>query len=211
MPREHGESGEFVETITLADVLGVFDAVDGPVVLSADVADTLDCSRETARRKLETLHDRGELERRKVARRVIYWEAESGRETDESAPATQGGPSHSSPLDAHESGQDAGEIAAALERWTHGRSEQERDASQTVAVRATEWLRDRGDAVRKADVPLDDLTDVDPQDRDPDTLWTQVVRDAWQHAAERGYVEQPHARAYRWGGAGDGQDGGREV
>ena len=85
MPREHGESGEFVETVPLDDVLGVFDQVRGPVVLSADVADALDCSRETARRKLEQLHDRGALDRRKVARRVVYWRAdqdadESGRE-----------------------------------------------------------------------------------------------------------------------------------
>ena len=76
MPREHGETGEFVETVTLDDVLAVFDAVEGPVILSADVADELDCSRETARRKLETLHDRGDLEWRKVARRVIYWRPE---------------------------------------------------------------------------------------------------------------------------------------
>lgn len=73
MPREHGEGGEFVETVTLDDVLGVLDAVRGPVVFSADVADELDCSRETARRKLEELHERGDLDRRKVARRVVYW------------------------------------------------------------------------------------------------------------------------------------------
>jgi hypothetical protein len=73
MPREHGKDGAFVETVSLEDVLDVFDAVDGPVILSADVADTLDCSRETARRKLKELHDRGDLDRRKVSRRVIYW------------------------------------------------------------------------------------------------------------------------------------------
>lgn len=74
MPREHGDGGTFVETVSLEDVLGVFDAVDGPVILSADVADALGCSRETARRKLQTLHDRGDLARRKVSRRVIYWD-----------------------------------------------------------------------------------------------------------------------------------------
>jgi len=76
MPREHGKSGEYVETVTLADALDTFDHVDGPVILSADVADRLGCSRETARRKLKTLHDRGELDRRKVSRRVIYWRAQ---------------------------------------------------------------------------------------------------------------------------------------
>ena len=86
MPREHGDAGEFVETITLDDVLGVFDQVRGPVVLSADVAETLDCSRQTARRKLEQLYDEGRLDRRKVSRRVVYWRpdqdaVESGRES----------------------------------------------------------------------------------------------------------------------------------
>jgi len=73
MPRKHGEGGTFVETVSLEDVLDVFDAVDGPVILSADVADTLDCSRETARRKLNDLYERGDLDRRKVSRRVVYW------------------------------------------------------------------------------------------------------------------------------------------
>jgi hypothetical protein len=77
MPREHGDDGAFVETITLDDVLEVFDAVDGPVILSADVADELSCSRETARRKLGDLHERGDLDRRKVSRRVIYWRPET--------------------------------------------------------------------------------------------------------------------------------------
>jgi hypothetical protein len=77
MPREHGDDGEFVETITLDDVLEVFDAVDGPVILSADVADELGCTRETARRKLGALYERGDLNRRKVSRRVIYWRPET--------------------------------------------------------------------------------------------------------------------------------------
>jgi hypothetical protein len=76
MPREHGDDGTYVETVPLGRVLEVFDAVDGPVILSADVADELECSRETARRKLQQLHDRGDLARRKVSRRVIYWRAE---------------------------------------------------------------------------------------------------------------------------------------
>jgi len=57
MPREQGESGEFVETIAPEDALDVFDAVDGPVILSADVADHFGVTRETARRKLRQLHD----------------------------------------------------------------------------------------------------------------------------------------------------------
>lgn len=78
MPRKHGEDGEFVETVSLNDVLETFDHVRGPVVLSADVADRLKCSRETARRKLEELYQRGDVDRRKVSRRVIYWKTTNG-------------------------------------------------------------------------------------------------------------------------------------
>jgi|APHM01.1.fsa_nt_gi hypothetical protein len=73
MPREHGDEGEFVETVTLDDVRRVFDDTRGPVVLSADVAAECECSRETARRKLQELHDLGELSRRKVSNRMVYW------------------------------------------------------------------------------------------------------------------------------------------
>ncbi|WP_254544590.1 hypothetical protein [Halomarina pelagica] len=73
MPRKHGDSGRYVETVPLEAVLGVFDEVRGPVVTSADVADTLDCSRDTARRKLGQLYDQGRVERRSTAGRVIWW------------------------------------------------------------------------------------------------------------------------------------------
>jgi hypothetical protein len=49
----------------IAAVRDTFDHVEGPVVRSAGVADRLGCARETARRKLETLHDRGDPARRK--------------------------------------------------------------------------------------------------------------------------------------------------
>ena len=78
MPREHGDGGEYVETVTLDDVRAVFGEVRGPVVLSADVADALGCSRETARRKLGALYDQGEVDRRKVSRRVLYWKDRDG-------------------------------------------------------------------------------------------------------------------------------------
>ena len=76
MSREHGKGGKYIETIPPERILGVFDMVDGPVILSTDVADALDCSGETARRKLQQLHEQRELKRRKVSRRVIYWRVE---------------------------------------------------------------------------------------------------------------------------------------
>lgn len=73
MARERSDSGEFVESVTLATVVEVFGEVEGPVVTSADVADALACSRETARRKLSKLHRQGCVERRKTAGRVVWW------------------------------------------------------------------------------------------------------------------------------------------
>nr|WP_254521877.1 HTH domain-containing protein [Natrinema caseinilyticum] len=71
--RRSEESSRFTETVTLDDVLGVFDTVEGPVVTSGDVAEALDCSRETARRKLRTLEEHGRVAGRKTAGRVVWW------------------------------------------------------------------------------------------------------------------------------------------
>jgi len=70
---ERGDSGRYTETVTFDDVLGVFEAVDGPVVTSGDVADRIDCSRETARRKLRALEEQGRVASRKTAGRVVWW------------------------------------------------------------------------------------------------------------------------------------------
>lgn len=95
MSRERTETGEYVETVTTDRVLGVFASVDGPVVTSADVSDALDCSRETARRKLSRLAEQGRIDRRKTAGRVIWWLTESEpvtTEIDPSAPLFSDGP-----------------------------------------------------------------------------------------------------------------------
>jgi len=76
MSRERGDAGRYTETVTLDDVLGVFESVAGPVVTSGDVAETLDCSRETARRKLRSLEERGRVASRKTAGRVVWWIAD---------------------------------------------------------------------------------------------------------------------------------------
>jgi len=89
MSREREDGGRFTETVTLQAVLDVFESVDGPIVTSGDVADELDCSRETARRKLRTLEDQGRLTSRKTAGRVVWWQVESSpsaRNVDASDP-----------------------------------------------------------------------------------------------------------------------------
>lgn len=74
------DEGRFTETVTLEDVLRVFTRVEGPVVTSGDVADRLDCSRETARRKLGDLRAAGRVASRKASGRVLWWETDD-RET----------------------------------------------------------------------------------------------------------------------------------
>lgn len=71
--RERKDTGEYTEIVTLDAVLSVFETVEGPVVTSGDVADALDCSRETARRKLGTLENQGRVDSRKASGRVVWW------------------------------------------------------------------------------------------------------------------------------------------
>ncbi|MCU4742786.1 hypothetical protein [Natronoglomus mannanivorans] len=70
---ERGDTGRYTETVTLDSVLGVFETVDGPIVTSGDVAEALDCSRETARRKLRSLEEQDHVASRKTAGRVVWW------------------------------------------------------------------------------------------------------------------------------------------
>jgi|APHM01.1.fsa_nt_gi hypothetical protein len=76
MSQHRDEDGQFTEQVALADVLDVFDTVTGPVVTSGDVATVTGCSRDSARRKLNRLHDQDRLGRRKTAGRVVYWRRE---------------------------------------------------------------------------------------------------------------------------------------
>lgn len=94
MSKERNDSGRYTEKATLEDVLAVFDAVDGPpVVTSADVADGTGISRDSARRKLEQLRDEDRVSKRKSAGRVLYWrtdDASDGQERRETSAEEQG-------------------------------------------------------------------------------------------------------------------------
>lgn len=74
--RVRGEDGQFVEKADQQAVLGVFDAVAGPVVTTTDVSDVLGVSTESARQKLNELVEQGDLRRRKTGRTVVYWQVE---------------------------------------------------------------------------------------------------------------------------------------
>jgi len=73
MSKNRDEKGQFTEEVALSAVLAVFDTVPGPVVTTGDVASVTGCSNDSARRKLEELHQQGSLGRRKTAGRVVYW------------------------------------------------------------------------------------------------------------------------------------------
>lgn len=75
MTRERNESGQYVETVSPDEVLGTFNAVDGPVITSTDVAEYLECTTEAARQKLKRLVEENTLARRKTGRTFIYWRA----------------------------------------------------------------------------------------------------------------------------------------
>lgn len=70
---DRNDHGQFSATVTLDDVMAVFDTVDGPVVTSGDIAERTGCSRDTARRKLDRLYEQGRVGRRTSAGRVLYW------------------------------------------------------------------------------------------------------------------------------------------
>ncbi|QLC35746.1 transcriptional regulator (plasmid) [Halarchaeum sp. CBA1220] len=83
MTRERSESGQYIETVTLENVRDVFDQVRGPVITSTDVAEALDCTTESARQKLTQLYDRGEVDRRKTGRTVVWWRTTDAEENAE--------------------------------------------------------------------------------------------------------------------------------
>jgi len=91
-------------------------------------------------------------------------------------------------------------VERTLEGWSHGRNTEEQEASREIALKSLEWLSEQTATIRRSAVPLDQYADEDPRGRSPDSLWTEVVRDAWKHAAEEGVVERPTNRSWKWSG-----------
>lgn len=77
---EREEGGRFQETIPLDRVIDVFDHVEGPSIMSTDVADAIDCARKTAKRKLESLEREGRVRSREAAGRTLYWKSDSEKQ-----------------------------------------------------------------------------------------------------------------------------------
>lgn len=72
MSQKRGESGRFVETITHDDVFAVLDERDEPVT-GKEVGGALDISNRSALDKLNELHARGRVARKKVGGGAVVW------------------------------------------------------------------------------------------------------------------------------------------
>lgn len=70
----------FEEQYSTEDVRGVFDEVRGPALISSDVTEALGCGDQTARNKLEELHDDGRVERRETSHTTLWWLSEDEQE-----------------------------------------------------------------------------------------------------------------------------------
>jgi predicted ArsR family transcriptional regulator len=78
--KERTDTGEYAETTTVEEVLTAMRDTDGPIVTIGDVAEAVNCSRETARRKLTELHADGRVERRKIgSSAVVWWISDTGK------------------------------------------------------------------------------------------------------------------------------------
>jgi hypothetical protein len=73
MGRKRDENGQFVEEITLHEVIDVLRESDSPVATAKEVGETLRCSGEAARQKLLKLRDQGIVARRRVGAGAVVW------------------------------------------------------------------------------------------------------------------------------------------
>lgn len=73
MDRERDEQGRYEGQIQLEDVIRVLSESETPVMTAKQVAESLSCSREAARQKLQELHDHGTVEKMQVGARAVVW------------------------------------------------------------------------------------------------------------------------------------------
>jgi ribosomal protein S25 len=198
--RERSDAGTFVETVTLEDVRGVFDAVRGPVVTSSDVADALGCTTEAARQKLRRLVDRGELEKRKTGRTVVYWRAvdEERREPPRDAARSDPGNDPGADTDAEEppirpeSGDE--DLAGVVDRIAEGWDDppERIDARKAAARAVLEHAREHG-TVSKKEAKEEVRPEYPVEGQNARTWYRKNIRPVLNEAAE--YDES--VRAYR--------------
>jgi hypothetical protein len=190
MPKERGDSGQYVPTVGGDDVLDVLTAVDGPVVTTADVADALDVSRETARRKLNALVDDGALAKRKTAGRVVFWRPDDGGGEPASggenpAPSTPRPSPPDLPRDdgpRGSAGERGGEVPDDVEAAVAAVADGWDDSTDRLAARrsaATAVLRhavETGEAVGKSDATDRFLPEYAVEGQNAETWWRKNIR-----------------------------------
>lgn len=203
--RKRNESGQFTESVTLDDVLDVFDEVRGPVVGTADVASKFDVSTELARRKLRRLHDQGHVESRKIGRTTVFWRDDGGSENGSTSAETHTQRSGKSglagshlPADGDVDGRP--EIPSDLETWiddwTPDREVDTKVAREEIR-RTVGWFQQTDDWFTRQDF-VDELARMSSLgDR---SWWERAVQPALSALDdETEFVEQSGSR-YRWTG-----------
>ncbi|MFB9808590.1 hypothetical protein ACFFQF_27130 [Haladaptatus pallidirubidus] len=71
--RERDTRGQFTEETADDDILTAMRESEFPAVTARWVADTLKIERPSAHRRLEELHENGEIKRGKLSPRVVIW------------------------------------------------------------------------------------------------------------------------------------------
>jgi len=90
-----------------------------------------------------------------------------------------------------------GELEAALDGFSPGRTRQERQERRETARELLEWLREQSHPVQKSDVLADLYGRLSLEGQGEKTFWVRLCRPALSHAAGRGFVDDS-GRSYEW-------------
>lgn len=85
MSPDRGEGGRFAPKVDDEDIIRTLRAHREPVATAGDLADTLEVNPETVRRRLNGLHEAGQVGRKQVGSRAVVWWVRDDDESD--APA----------------------------------------------------------------------------------------------------------------------------
>jgi Fic family protein len=75
--RERTEAGTYKETVSAREVREAVENGDH-VITASELTDVLGTSRDTILRRLRTLHENGEVERKEVGARAVVWWVDEG-------------------------------------------------------------------------------------------------------------------------------------